>query len=144
MSPSSDRQLDGSDGRQILRFHSDETAVHGEVNAIADLGAFLATYPGVDFPFASSEPRLACPPLSPANSGELVERLGRAIDSVVGRHEVHAVPYGTDASTLAGAGIPAVVFGPGDIARAHTCDEWVPLDEVEQASEVLYRLARGR
>jgi acetylornithine deacetylase len=54
---------------------------------------------------------------------------------------VLAVPYGTDASTLAGAGVPSVVFGPGDIARAHTCDEWVPLDEVEQASEILYRLA---
>ena len=36
---------------------------------------------------------------------------------------------------------PHVVFGPGDIARAHTCDEWVALDEVEQASEILYRLA---
>ena len=58
-----------------------------------------------------------------------------------GSHGVQAVPYGTDASTLAAAGIPAVVFGPGDIARAHTCDEWVPLDEVEQASEILYRLA---
>ena len=38
-------------------------------------------------------------------------------------------------------GIPSIVFGPGDIAKAHTCDEWVPLDEVERASEILYRLA---
>ena len=52
-----------------------------------------------------------------------------------------AVPYGTDASKIAQAGIPAIVFGPGDIAQAHTRDEWVALDEVEQASEILYRLA---
>ena len=39
--------------------------------------------------------------------------------------------------------IPSVIFGPGDIARAHTCDEWTPLDEVEQASEILYGLASG-
>jgi acetylornithine deacetylase len=39
------------------------------------------------------------------------------------------------------AGIPSVVFGPGDIARAHTCDEWVPLDEVASAAEVLFQLA---
>ena len=65
------------------------------------------------------------------------------MDAVTGRHEVIAVPYGTDASTLALAGVPSVVFGPGDIAKAHTCDEWVPLAEVEQASEVLYRLAVG-
>jgi acetylornithine deacetylase/succinyl-diaminopimelate desuccinylase-like protein len=51
------------------------------------------------------------------------------------------VPYGTDASTIALAGIPAVVFGPGDIAQAHTCDEWIDLAEVESAAEVLYRLA---
>ena len=37
--------------------------------------------------------------------------------------------------------IPSVVFGPGDIAKAHTCDEWVDLAEVEQASEILYRFA---
>jgi acetylornithine deacetylase len=81
--------------------------------------------------------------LGPELSAELVQQLGARIDQVCGRHEVHAVPYGTDASTLAQAGIPAVVFGPGDIAQAHTCDEWVPLDEVEQASEILYRLACG-
>jgi acetylornithine deacetylase len=70
-----------------------------------------------------------------------VARLGQAIDRVRGAHQVTAVPYGTDASTIARAGIPVVVFGPGDIARAHTHDEWVPLDEVEQASEILYHLA---
>jgi acetylornithine deacetylase len=37
--------------------------------------------------------------------------------------------------------VPGVIFGPGDIAKAHTKDEWVPLNEVEQASEILYRLA---
>ena len=72
-----------------------------------------------------------------------MRELGRALDAVTGSHEVITVPYGTDASVLAGAGIPSVVFGPGDIARAHTRDEWVPLDEVGQASEVLYRLACG-
>ena len=62
---------------------------------------------------------------------------------MIGSHQVQAVPYGTDAAPLAESGIPSVVFGPGDIARAHTCDEWVPLEEVEQASEILYRLACG-
>ena len=48
-----------------------------------------------------------------------------------------------DASRVAVAGVPAVVFGPGDIAQAHTRDEWVALDEVARASEILYRLARA-
>jgi acetylornithine deacetylase len=109
--------------------------------ARSDLDAFLAAYPGVDFPFRSSPPSFACPPLDPANSGELVARLGAAIDSVAGRHEVHAVPYGTDASTLSNAGIPSVVFGPGDIAQAHTKDEWIDLAQLEPAAEILFRFA---
>lgn len=95
----------------------------------------------VAFPFECSEPWLNMPALGPEDSEGIVERLGRAIDSVTGSHRVTAVPYGTDASTLARTGIPSVVFGPGDIARAHTRDEWVPLAEVEQAAEILYRVA---
>jgi acetylornithine deacetylase len=108
--------------------------------APGQLTAFLEREAGIDFPFEVSAPTLIAPALAPAGSGEIVERLGRALDSVIGAHRVTAVPYGTDASTIAQAGIPAVVFGPGDIARAHTCDEWVPLDEVGQAAEVLYQL----
>jgi acetylornithine deacetylase len=95
--------------------------------------------PGVEF--ACIDPWLSSPALGTDGSEELVSRLGAAIDSVIGKHEVLGVPYGTDASKLAAAGVPSVVFGPGDIALAHTCDEWVPLSEVEQASEILYRFA---
>jgi acetylornithine deacetylase len=96
---------------------------------------------GIDVPFECASMWIYYPALGPELSGELVTRLGQCIDAVKGSHEVITVPYGTDASTLAAAGIPSVVFGPGDIARAHTCDEWVPLDEVESASEILYKLA---
>jgi acetylornithine deacetylase/succinyl-diaminopimelate desuccinylase family protein len=43
------------------------------------------------------------------------------------------VPFGCDASKLSRAGIPSIVFGPGSIDRAHTVDEYVELDQVEQA-----------
>jgi acetylornithine deacetylase len=102
---------------------------------------FRRVAPGAEF--AISDPWLAAPALSNEGSADLAARLGAAVDAVVGAHRVVAVPYGTDASTLAAAGVPAVVFGPGDIARAHTADEWVPLAEVEQAAEILFRLARA-
>jgi acetylornithine deacetylase len=104
---------------------------------------YLRQHVSSNVPFSCSELWLNCPALGAAGSEELVGRLGVAIDRVIGSHRVLTVPYGTDASTLAEAGIPSVVFGPGDIAQAHTCDEWVDLAEVEQASEVLYRLACG-
>lgn len=122
------------------RLVTDENAA----DAVADLDTFLSTYPGIDFPFTSLKPKLACPPLSAARSGELVTRLGAVIDAVAGKHEVHAVPYGTDASTIANANIPVVVFGPGDITQAHTKDEWIDLSQLEPAAEILYRFSLAR
>jgi acetylornithine deacetylase len=46
----------------------------------------------------------------------------------------------TDASRFNEAGIPTVVFGPGDIAQAHTADEWIDLHDVETASTIFREL----
>jgi acetylornithine deacetylase len=46
----------------------------------------------------------------------------------------------TDAALLTAAGIPAVCFGPGDIALAHAAEEYVPVGEVERATDVLERV----
>ncbi len=81
------------------------------------------------------------PRASPDGTTALVEELGRFIDQAQGAHRVLPVPYGTDASTLAEAGIPSVVFGPGNIDQAHTRDEWIDLKEVETASEILFQFA---
>ncbi|HEV8635956.1 MAG TPA: M20 family metallopeptidase [Chloroflexota bacterium] len=50
------------------------------------------------------------------------------------------VPYGTNAPGLAAHGVPTVVLGPGDIAQAHSEDEWVELDQVERAAELYAQL----
>ena len=47
----------------------------------------------------------------------------------------------TDAALLNDAGIPAICFGPGDIALAHAAEEWVMEEEIERATGVLARLA---
>jgi acetylornithine deacetylase ArgE len=127
----------------FCRIDIDRRLVPGEDPNAApgQLAAFLKQEAGIDFPFESGAPWISKSALGPKGSEGLVRELGAVLDEVRGGHKVMPVPYGTDASTIADAGIPAVVFGPGDIAKAHTCDEWVPLDEVEQASEVLYRLA---
>lgn len=108
--------------------------------ALDHLHDYLHRHVDPSLSFSFSAPWLSAPALSAAGSANLVARLSAAIDGVIGGHQVQAVPYGTDAAPLAESGIPSVVFGPGDIARAHTCDESVPLDEVEQASEILYRM----
>ena len=50
-----------------------------------------------------------------------------------------AVDFFTDAGVLSAAGIPSVVFGPGNIAQAHTADEWVEISQLEEATALLQR-----
>jgi len=47
-----------------------------------------------------------------------------------------------DAAWLNQAGIPAVCFGPGSIAQAHSADEWIDAREIEVCAEILERFAR--
>ena len=53
------------------------------------------------------------------------------------------VDYFCDAAVLADGGIPSVVFGPGDIAQAHTADEWISLRQLEQATRWLLRFLQS-
>jgi acetylornithine deacetylase len=42
-----------------------------------------------------------------------------------------------DGPTFSRAGIPTIAFGPGDILQAHTVDEFVPVDDLVRATQVL-------
>lgn len=42
-----------------------------------------------------------------------------------------------DGATLVRRGTPAIAFGPGDIAHAHTIDEYVEIDDLVSAAQVL-------
>ena len=84
-------------------------------------------------------------PALPSRSAE--EWIGTALDAievVLGRRpRLFGVPFGTDAGPLSEAGMSCFVLGPGDIAQAHTKDEWIELEQVRTAVEVYYELARG-
>lgn len=45
----------------------------------------------------------------------------------------------TDAALFTAAGIPAICYGPGDIALAHAAEEYVPIAEIHTATDVLAR-----
>ena len=73
----------------------------------------------------------------------IVQAAQHAATAVLGASNVIGVAYGSDASILANAGIPSVLCGPGDIAYAHTADEFVPIAEVVQAAEIYARSWMG-
>lgn len=53
------------------------------------------------------------------------------------------VHFFCDASVLAHGGIPSVVFGPGDIAQAHTADEWISLASLERGKDMLLKFLKS-
>jgi acetylornithine deacetylase len=56
----------------------------------------------------------------------------------------NAVDFWTEAALFSAAGYTAFVYGPGDIAQAHSADEWIALDQLQQYADTLYRIvARG-
>jgi acetylornithine deacetylase len=61
----------------------------------------------------------------------------------LGQRKPAGVDYFCDAAVLAAGGIPSIVFGPGDIAQAHTADEWISLSSLERAQAALVRFLRS-
>ena len=81
----------------------------------------------------------ACNPLETDPNQPLVRSLCRAAK----RRRTVGVHYFCDAAPLAAGGIPSVVFGPGDIAQAHTADEWISVASLERGTAVLEKFLRG-
>jgi acetylornithine deacetylase/succinyl-diaminopimelate desuccinylase len=81
---------------------------------------------------------LECPAEHPG-VGLLTDVVG---ERVPGAGEPVGVNFWTDGALLAArTGTPTVVCGPGDIAQAHSLDEWVALDQVRVASEAYVEFA---
>ena len=79
--------------------------------------------------------------LSGANNGPLAERITRLVRDAGRESTIVGAPYGTDAAAFAGVGVPAVVFGPGCVAQAHTANEFIAVAELELGAELFYRIA---
>ena len=79
-------------------------------------------------------PYVHVPPMETAADEPVVRASVRALEQAGRDPTLAAVAYATDASMLASiGGLPAVVLGPGDIAQAHTNNEWIELAELEAA-----------
>ncbi|MEZ5463502.1 acetylornithine deacetylase [Dokdonella sp.] len=82
-------------------------------------------------------PSLPSGAIADAESRRLVARdVADALDLPIG----NAVDFWTEASLFSQAGHTALVYGPGDIAQAHTADEWVALDQLKSYVESVHRI----
>ena len=83
-------------------------------------------------------------PLDPAGGEEFAARLQHVLRERGLPDTLHGNAYGTDASHLSAADIPCVVIGPGNIAQAHTADEWLDLAQLEGAVELYLGIMLSR
>jgi acetylornithine deacetylase/succinyl-diaminopimelate desuccinylase-like protein len=117
----------------------DRRTLPGETNAsvIRELRMLFGAH-GLSAAFSKIHPH-PCPALETDPANPMV----RQFMSCAGQRAHEGVTFFSDAAVLASAGIPSVLFGPGDIAQAHTPDEWIEVSQLEQGKRVLLRFLRS-
>jgi len=76
-----------------------------------------------------------CLPLYTDPGDPFVQKLAAATGAGAG--SLTGAAWYCDAALFAEKGMPAVAFGPGDVAQAHTADEFIDLAEVSRAARIL-------
>jgi succinyl-diaminopimelate desuccinylase len=118
----------------------DRRLLPGETRAQVrrEIGAVVAALGRVHPAFrAELEIESFAEPSEIRRDAEIVRLADEAFLALEGRRPRHAGMGGTtDARFLIRAGIPTLILGPGDIAQAHTVDEFVAVKELERAARV--------
>lgn len=120
------RPMPGEDGSVAI----------AEVQAFAEqdiLPAMRAVCDGAEIRIITE---IAVPPLDDRNAAKAAE----FVSTITGLNDTGAVSFGTDAGYFSDADYSTVVFGPGDISRAHKADEYIELEELTQGLDFLRKL----
>jgi acetylornithine deacetylase len=86
------------------------------------------------------EPYLSVSGMEVSATAPVVQTLATVVKEVVGDVVVEGAQYATDAGIYNAVGVPSVVFGPGDIAQAHTDSEFISLEQLDDAVAIIGRL----
>ncbi|NYI20069.1 acetylornithine deacetylase [Xanthomonas arboricola] len=111
-----------------------------------DVDGLLATFAGFADPVAAHfeetfrGPSLPSGDIARAEERRLAARdVADALDLPIG----NAVDFWTEASLFSAGGYTALVYGPGDIAQAHTADEFITLEQLQRYAESVHRIING-
>lgn len=108
--------------------------LHAQFGACAEPGAlerYEETFRGPSLPSGD----IAMAEAQRLAARDLADELGLPIGN--------AVDFWTEASLFSRAGLTTFVYGPGDIAQAHTADEWVALDQLQRYTDSMLRILQG-
>lgn len=114
----------------------DWRATYSEITMLAD--EWLTKVPdGIRFQF---DPPSVVDPSFELSAGHPLVKTACAVR---GQAEPDVVFFSCDASKIAARGVPVIVLGPGDIAQAHTVDEFISLADLEAGTDTYVRLAQA-
>jgi acetylornithine deacetylase/succinyl-diaminopimelate desuccinylase-like protein len=106
---------------------------------LADFRRMACEYVGGEDRFTITKqetyPPLDCPP-----DAAIARKLLAICREANGQAAPLGVNYFADTGPFDQAGVQAVLFGPGDIAQAHTADEYIELDQLYQGTEIMLTL----
>ncbi|WP_306152158.1 acetylornithine deacetylase [Roseovarius sp. MMSF_3281] len=139
--PWSSLQIGTVAGGQALNIIPERAEAEIEVRAIAGAAPQELLAPvieaaeaaGVETDWLSSYPPLALGATEP---------LSVLVAELSGHAPLPAVSFGTEAGLFQQAGVPAIICGPGDIARAHRPEEYLTLPELRACHEMILELGR--
>ena len=107
-----------------------------EFQAVLDRLAAEVTELEAKLTLGLARPATEVPSDSPLVEGLLAACAGEGVDPVLA-----GMTAWVDAAFLNQAGTPAVCFGPGSIAQAHSADEWIDPAEIVTCAAVLERFS---
>ena len=111
--------------------------------AVADVRAYLASQLEGDLGVEVHDPHLMVPGYRVPSDHPFVQAVAAAVARVKGESSLQGMVAATHAGPIAAAGIPVVVLGPGDMGEAHTAEEALDLDSLEQSAAVYEALMRS-
>lgn len=121
--------------RRTVPGESPNDAIDEMESALARVAASVPSFS------ASSRHVFSQWPSDVAVDAPVVEALASAIRGRGQDVRIEGLSAWTDAALLNAAGIPAICYGPGDIALAHSATEWVSEADIGTATEVLTDMA---
>lgn len=124
--------------RRLLPGETQEDAV-GEVEAV--LADLRAADPELDVEML--KPYTFVPGIEIAEDAPIVQAACRAAEDAGVSPRIAGVPFTTHASVLSQRGIPCLVFGAGKAEQAHAATEYVGVEEVEKAADVIVGLCKS-
>ncbi|QDU57966.1 M20 family metallopeptidase [Aeoliella mucimassa] len=110
--------------RRLVPGEIGETELTRVKELVAEL---IARRPGMQVDHHHFE---SAPPMAVVDGGAWSEAAVAALASVGITSKISGELFTTNGNHFAAAGIPTLVTGPGDIAQAHTVDEWIELEQI--------------